>query len=515
MPFFPLLQAVLDRLDAVFSLLVRALEPILFFSVAGMPAIILWLAAGGLFFSLRLGWVNLLGLPEAIRLGLRSGGQETHAGEVTPFQALTTALSGSIGLGNIAGVAIAIQTGGPGAVFWMTMAAILGMANKFVECSLGVKYRQIDASGKVQGGPMFYLSLGLGEQGRGRLGQVLAVIFSGFGVGAALGGGNMFQTNQSYAILVTIIPALQGYDWLYGLLFALLTGLVILGGISRIGQVTSRLIPLMVVLYFAMAAWILWQRLPAILPVLALIGREAFAPQAVAGGVLGVFVQGFRRSAFSNNAGLGAAAIAHAIAKTDNPIQEGLVAMLEPLIDTVLVCNLTALTILTTGVYGFDLPDVVDGSALAALAFGSVVIWFPYVLAVVILLFAFSTTITWSYYGERCWAYLWGENYLVLYKIVFLAFIFLGAVVNLGAVVDFSDMMLLGMAFPNLLGNVMLSNGLSQDLQQYWQASKRSDSSAPKYPSREPGTNPLGALQRPVGNSPAPLGDDRPGGQSD
>jgi AGCS family alanine or glycine:cation symporter len=467
--FLSSLPTLLDQLDALFSLLVRILEPLLFFSVGGIPAVILWLVAGGLFFSLRLGLVNLLGLPEALRLAFRSGGQESHEGEVTPFQALTTALSGSIGLGNIAGVAIAIQTGGPGAVFWMTVAAILGMANKFVECSLGVKYRQVDPMGKVQGGPMFYLSLGLGEQGWGKLGQVLALIFSGFGIGAALGGGNMFQSNQSYAILRTIIPALQSYDWLYGLLFALLTGLVILGGISRIGQVTSRLIPLMVLVYFAMAAWILCQRLPAILPALALIGREAFAPQAVAGGVIGVFVQGFRRSAFSNNAGLGAAAIAHAVAKTDNPIQEGLVAMLEPLIDTVLVCNLTALALLTTGVYGSDLPEVVDGSALTALAFGSVVIWFPYVLAGVILLFAFSTTITWSYYGERCWAYLFGEPSLIVYKILFLAFIFLGAVVNLGAVVDFSDMMLLGMALPNLLGNFLLSHGLSQDLKQYWQ----------------------------------------------
>ncbi|BFM39366.1 alanine/glycine:cation symporter family protein [Synechocystis sp. LKSZ1] len=479
MSFLSSLQSLPEWLDAIFSLLVTALEPILFFSVGGVPAIILWLAVGGLFFSLRLRLVNLFGLAEAMRLGFRSSAEETHEGEVTPFQALTTALSGSIGLGNIAGVAIAIQTGGPGAVFWMTVAAILGMANKFVECSLGVKYRQIDPSGTIRGGPMFYLSLGLGEQGRGTLGQILAIIFSGFGIGAALGGGNMFQANQSYAILVTIVPALQGYDWLYGLLFALLTGLVILGGIGRIGQVTSRLIPLMVIVYFAMAAWILCQRLSAILPALALISQEAFAPQALAGGVLGVFVQGFRRSAFSNNAGLGAAAIAHAVAKTNNPIQEGLVAMLEPLIDTVLVCNLTALVILTTGVYGFDLPEVVDGSALAALAFGSVVIWFPYILAVVILLFAFSTTITWSYYGERCWAYLFGESSLVLYKVLFLAFIFLGAVVNLGAVVDFSDMMLLGMAFPNLLGNFLLSNDLSQDLKQYWQGRANQPASLP------------------------------------
>ena len=458
-------------IDTVFSTIVAAIQTVLFFSIAGMPLIILWIIAGSIFCTVRMGFINLRGFRHAIDIARGKYDNQNSSetgGEVTAFQALATALSGTIGLGNIAGVAIAIQMGGPGAVFWMTLAAILGMSNKFVECTLGMKYRNLNPDGSVSGGPMYYLSEGLSQRGMPQFGKILAVLFAIFCVGASFGGGNMFQVNQSFAALSAVLPQIADYDWLYGILVAFLVGLVIVGGISRIGVVTSRLVPAMVVIYLAICVWILSTMVNQIPTACVTIVREAFNPGAIEGGIIGILVQGIRRSAFSNGAGLGSAAIAHSAAKTEQPIQEGIVAILEPFIDTVIICNLTALAIVITGMYGDRVAPGTSGSQLTAMAFASVLDWFPLVLSVVIVLFGFSTLITWSYYGQQCWGYLFGEETTLIYKGIFLFFVFVGAVVNLGSVVDFSDMMLLAMSLPNLIGCILMSGEVAQDLQKYW-----------------------------------------------
>ena len=458
-------------IDTVFSTIVAAIQTVLFFSIAGMPLIILWIIAGSIFCTVRMGFINLRGFRHAIDIARGKYDNQNSSetgGEVTAFQALATALSGTIGLGNIAGVAIAIQMGGPGAVFWMTLAAILGMSNKFVECTLGMKYRNLNPDGSVSGGPMYYLSEGLAKRGMPQFGKILAVLFAIFCVGASFGGGNMFQVNQSFAALSAVLPQIADYDWLYGILVAFLVGLVIVGGISRIGVVTSRLVPAMVVIYLAICVWILSTMVNQIPTACVTIVREAFNPGAIEGGIIGILVQGIRRSAFSNGAGLGSAAIAHSAAKTEQPIQEGIVAILEPFIDTVIICNLTALAIVITGMYGDRVAPGTSGSQLTAMAFASVLDWFPLVLSVVIVLFGFSTLITWSYYGQQCWGYLFGEETTLIYKGIFLFFVFVGAVVNLGSVVDFSDMMLLAMSLPNLIGCILMSGEVAQDLQKYW-----------------------------------------------
>ncbi|MEL4897179.1 alanine/glycine:cation symporter family protein [Crocosphaera sp. Alani8] len=460
----------LDNIDRLFLSLVTLIQRVLFFEVAHFPLIILWLVLGGIFFTLRMGCISIVGFPHAIKVALGFYDQQDEIpGEVSSFQALATALSASIGLGNIAGVAIAIQMGGPGAVFWMTLAGFLGMSNKFVECTLGVKYRIVNPDGTIIGGPMYYLSQGLKELGQETLGKTLAIFYGIAGLGAAIGGGNMFQANQSFAALAVVVPAVKDYDWLYGLIVALLVGLVIIGGISRIGVITSKLVPVMIFFYLLGCSWVLVANFTAIPAAFGLMFREAFSPSSIEGGLIGILVQGIRRSAFSNGAGLGSAAIAHAVAKTKEPIQEGIVAILEPFIDTIVICNLTALVIITTGMYGESVGDNISGSTLAAMAFGQVIDWFPFVLVGIICLFGFSTMITWCYYGEQCWTYVFGQPSSIVFKLLFLTCIFIGSVVSLGAVVDFSDMMLLTLAIPNLLGCMLLSGKVATLLKEYWQ----------------------------------------------
>ncbi len=462
----------LDNIDRLFSSLVTLIERVLFFEVAHFPVIILWLVIGGVFFTLRMGFINILGFKQAVKIALGLYDQQDDIkGEVSSFQALATALSASIGLGNIAGVAIAIQMGGPGAVFWMTVAGFLGMSNKFVECTLGVKYRIVNPDGTIIGGPMYYLSQGLTELGKEKLGKGLAIFYGIAGLGAAIGGGNMFQANQSFAALAVVVPAVKNYDWVYGLTLALLVALVIIGGISRIGVITSKLVPVMVFFYLLGCSWVLVANFTAIPAAFRLMFRDAFSPSSMEGGLIGILVQGIRRSAFSNGAGLGSAAIAHAVAKTKEPIQEGIVSILEPFIDTIVICNVTALVIITTGMYGESVGDNISGSTLAAMAFGQVIDWFPFVLVGIICLFGFSTMITWCYYGEQCWCYVFGQPSSIIFKIIFLTCIFIGSVVSLGAVVDFSDMMLLTLAIPNLLGCMLLSGKVATSLKEYWQKS--------------------------------------------
>lgn len=454
-------------IDRIFSQIVEAMERVLFFSIAGIPLIILWLVLGGIFFTVRFGFIGIRGFKHAIDIA-RGKYDTGGAGEVSAFEALATALSGTVGLGNIAGVAIAIQMGGVGAVFWMSGAAFLGMASKFIECTLAQQYRQINPDGTVSGGPMYYLSQGLQELGLPNLGKVMGIVFAIFCTGASFGGGNMFQVNQSVAAVTALFPSWRNYNWVFGIVAAVFVGLVIIGGISRIGAVTGKLVPLMIGIYLAACLWVIGMNITEVPAAIATMVEQAFSNNAVEGGFIGILVLGIRRSAFSNGAGMGTAAIAHSAAKTDEPIREGIVAILEPFIDTIVICNLTALVIVLTGTYGEQIAADISGSQLTALAFSQVIAWFPYVLAVVILLFGFSTTIAWSYYGEKSWTYLFGNNYIFVYKGLFLACVFLGAIIDLGVVVDFSDMMLLAMAVPNILGCVLLSNRVAKDLGNYW-----------------------------------------------
>ncbi|MCZ6792886.1 MAG: alanine/glycine:cation symporter family protein [Planctomycetota bacterium] len=441
--------------------------------------VVIWLIFGSLAFTFLMGFINLRGFRHAIDL-VRGRYSDPHStGEVSHFQALSAALSATVGLGNIAGVAYAVYVGGPGAVFWMVASAFFGMSSKFVECTLGQKYRLIDAQGRVSGGAMHYLRRGMAELGWGKagvvLGVVLSVVFSLLCIGGSLGGGNMFQANQSYEALSSAVGLSAEYKVLgslvYGVALAISVGLVIIGGIRRIATTASRIVPLMCGLYVLGSLYIILTNYGAIPEALGEIFSQAFSTDAVKGGFIGVLVIGVQRAAFSNEAGIGSAAIAHAAAKTDEPVREGLVSLLEPFIDTIVVCSMTGLAVVITGAYSdpqFQEIGSGEAAAITVKAWSTVSDWFPLVLAAATVLFAFSTLISWSYYGERCWAYLFGSGSTLVYKVIFLLFILMGAVIKLGNVIDFSDMMILGMAFPNLLGCLLLSGKVRRDLKSYW-----------------------------------------------
>ena len=445
----------------------------------GMPLIVLWLIAGALFFTVKMRFVNIRAFRHAIDVARGLYDDPKDPGEVTHFQALTAALSGTVGLGNIAGVAIAISIGGPGATFWMIMAGLFGMTSKFVECTLGVKYREIDENGVVSGGPMYYLRKALALRGAllGRLGRVLAVIFALLMVGASFGAGNMFQVNQSTAqIMNVIVPAVFGEDsvlnqmpWLVGLLYAVLIGLVVIGGIRAIARVTERLVPLMAFIYLTAALVILFQHVDMLPAAFAAIVKGAFSPEGVLGGFFGVLIQGIRRASFSNEAGVGSAAIAHSAVKTTEPVSEGMVALLEPFVDTVVICTMTAFVIIVTGMY--QTAEASDGIALTSAAFASVLPWFPYVLSVAVLMFAYSTSLTYYYYGERAFLFLVGPERRKAhmgFKLAYLLVLVVGSSMQLTAVMDFADAMLLAMAFPNMIGLYILAGEVKADLDSYW-----------------------------------------------
>jgi AGCS family alanine or glycine:cation symporter len=449
------------------------------------PLVVLWLILGAIFFTFRMGFINLRGLGHSIRVvsGHYTDPNSHGAGEVTHFQALASALSATVGLGNIAGVAIAVSMGGPGAIFWMVMAGFLGMSSKFVECTLGQKYREVRPDGKVMGGAMFYLSKGLKEMNMPILGKVLAVMFAILCIGGSFGGGNTFQVNQSLNALQETVPFLADHRWVYGLIMTTVVGVVIIGGIKRIASTAEKIVPAMCGVYVAACLGVLFNNFDQILPAFNTIWDSAINPDAAYGGFIGVLVMGFKRAAFSNEAGVGSAAIAHSAAKTDYPVREGIVALLEPFIDTIIVCTMTGLVIVITGAY--DANTMVDGVAvyapylsdangagLTSQAFASQFSWFPMILGVAVTLFAFSTMISWSYYGERCWAYLFGDKASMSYKITFLTFTFLGSVITSQNVLDFGDLMILGMAFPNVLGVVLLSGKVKRDLNTYWKLLK-------------------------------------------
>ncbi len=454
--------------DTIFQPIVDVMAALLFFKIGGengFPFIVLWLFVGALFFTVRMGFINLRGIKHAIQVVQGKFDDPHDDGEVSHFQALATAVSGTVGLGNIAGVAIAIQLGGPGAMFWLTIAGICGMVSKFVECTLAVKYRRVLPDGTILGGPMYYLNQGLSARGLRPLGQGLAVLFCILCLGGSLGGANMFQSNQAYAAISGLIPGLP--NWLFGIILAGLAAFVIIGGIRRIGAVAEKLVPAMAAIYFVACLVVILSNLPQVPAAIGTIISEAFAPTAVTGGIVGVMVQGIRRSSFSNEAGVGSAAIAHAAARTDEPIREGMVSLLEPLIDTVIICNMTAIAIVLTGVYQ-DTGAELSGVQMTASAFSSVMGWFPIILSIAVCLFAFSTIISWSYYGIQAWSYLFGERSTIVFKCIYVICTFLGCLASIGLIIDFSDLMLLGMAFPNLLGCYILSNEVAGDLKSYW-----------------------------------------------
>jgi len=411
--------------------------------------------------------------PDTIRV-------EGHDGEVSHFQALTAALSATVGLGNIAGVAIAVSIGGAGATFWMIIAGFLGMASKFVECTLGVKYRDIDSDGTVYGGPMYYLTKGLKSKGFEKLGKVLAVLFAVFVIGGSFGGGNMFQVNQAFQLVEHITGGensfFHGKGWLFGLVMAILVGIVIIGGIKKIAKVTDKIVPFMVVIYVTASLFVLVAKYDMIGDAIMQIINGAFSPEGVVGGAVGVLVQGFRRAAFSNEAGIGSASIAHSAVKTKYAASEGMVALLEPFIDTVVVCTMTALVLVITGNVAAENASLNDAQAilLTSGAFASVISWFPYVLTIAVVLFAFSTMISWSYYGFQGWAFLFGRTKKMeyTYKILFLIFVIVGAAASLGSVIGFSDAMIFAMMVPNMIGLVMLAPKVKEELSRYLSAIK-------------------------------------------
>ncbi|MEM6798770.1 MAG: alanine/glycine:cation symporter family protein [Planctomycetota bacterium] len=451
------------------------------------PWIVMWLVIGATVFTIYFSAVQFRFFGHAIGLVKGDYSDPDDAGEVSHFQALATALSGTVGLGNIGSVAVAVGLGGPGAIFWMVMCGLFGMTSKFTECTLGQMYRRVDADGHVSGGPMRYLSDGFRDLGLGPIGWVLAGVFAVLCIGASFGGGCAFQVSQSrLAVNEALINAfdiapktLDDYAWVYGLTMTVLVGIVIVGGIRRIAATAEKIVPLMCVVYVVTALTVLIMNANQVGSALGLIFSQAFNADAAYGGAIGAAMLGIKRAAFSNEAGIGSAAIAHSAARTKYPVREGIVALLEPFIDTVLICTVTGLVIVITGVAtdpaNQSVVEAQEGATLTSLAFSSAVPWFRYVLAGAVMLFAYSTMISWSYYGERCATYLFGAAASMPYRLLFLAAVFFGAVIEAENVLTFSDLMILAMAIPNLIGLYVLSGKVKLALDDYWVAYKLGD----------------------------------------
>jgi len=477
-------EAGLDqKINELFATVTGPFVSLIFAPIPGtsFPWIVMWLVIAASVFTLYFGFVQFRAFRHSIELVKGDFSDPNDAGEVSHFQALTTALSGTVGLGNIAGVAVAVGIGGPGATFWMILAGLLGMASKFTECTLGVKYRNEYKDGTVSGGPMYYMSKGFKERGIPG-GKFLAVLFAIFCILGALGGGNMFQANQAHAQIAGIVGEFPG--WITGIVFAGVVFAVIVGGIRSIANVTEKVVPFMGVMYVLAGVAILAVNFDQIGWAFGQIFSGAFTGLGVAGGVVGALIQGFKRAAFSNEAGVGSAAIAHAAVRTKEPITEGFVSLLEPFIDTVVICTMTALVITISGQLMIDpasgnyiLNDGgsiqtvtgASGVALTSAAFESAFSWFPYVLAVAVILFAFSTMISWSYYGLKAWTYLFGEGKKaeLAFKIMFCLFIIVGAAANLGPVIDFSDAAIFAMAVVNITALYVLMPIVKAELTSY------------------------------------------------
>ncbi|MCC9643539.1 alanine:cation symporter family protein [Rhodopirellula sp. JC740] len=481
-----------------------------------LPLVLLLLVGGAMFFTLAFGFINLRLFPLAIEVvsgkydDIEKAGQDIPKGvevmevdgdlvdtirdegegEVSHFQALATAVSGTVGLGNIAGVAVAIATGGPGATFWMIVCGLLGMSTKFVECTLGVKYRDVDENGIVHGGPMYYLKKGLAERGMAPVGKVFGVLFAIFCIGGSFGGGNAFQSNQAAQQIKSLLslPDTGAAGTIIGLVMAALVAIVIIGGIKRIAKVTEKVVPLMALMYVIAALGIILMHIQSVPWAIGQVISGAFTMEAGIGGLIGVMVQGFRRAAFSNEAGAGSAAIAHSAVKTRYPASEGIVALLEPFIDTVVICTMTAIVIVLFNADGaFEWGQVESGTVLmegvrlggvdlTSAAFDSVLPGFRYLLTIAIILFAFSTMISWAYYGLQSWKYLFGRSQAadLSYKLLFCIVVVIGAAASLGSVIEFSDAMIFAMVFPNMIGLFLLFPKVREELQAYLKACGKS-----------------------------------------
>ncbi len=440
------------------------------FGVA-VPVIVLWLITGAIFFTIYLGFKNIVGFKHALDLVRGRYSKPEDAGEVSHFQALATAVSGTVGLGNIAGVAVAISLGGPGATFWMITAGFFGMSLKMAECTLGVKFRKERADGSVSGGPMYYLRDGIAKLGKPGLGRVLAVMFAVCCIGGSLGGGNMFQSNQATALIVDVTGGgLDDFRWAIGLVFAFFVGLVIIGGIKSIARVTDKVVPFMAALYVTACIIVIVVNISFVPAAFGEIISGAFSPEGITGGFVGVLIVGFQRAAFSNEAGVGSASIAHSAVRTKEPATEGFVALLEPFIDTIVICTMTALVIVMTGVWQDQTAAELGGVALTTAAFQTVLPWFQYVLVVAVVLFAFSTMIAWSYYGMKATGYLFGDSAKAenIFKAIFCVFTLIGAMLSLGPVIGFSDSMIFLMSVPNLIGLYLLARVIKAEVNGYW-----------------------------------------------
>ena len=501
-PMFSYSKGIDDKINDWFKPIADAwvnivLYPINFSDEISIPIVLILLVLGAIFFTLRFSFVNITHFSTAIKTvrgdydDIENEKYESdktkkikEEGEVSHFQALATAVSGTVGLGNIAGVALAIAIGGPGATFWMIVCGLIGMSTKFVECTLGVKYRDVGLDGTVYGGPMYYLSKGLKEGGYEKLGKGLAILFAFLCVGASFGGGNAAQSNQA-ALQIASILAMDGGNagTIIGFILAIIVGIVIIGGIKRIASVTEKIVPFMALIYVLACLFIIFSNFNYIDNAFSLIFKGAFSLQAGFGGLLGVLIVGFQRAAFSNEAGAGSAAIAHSAVKTKYPASEGVVALLEPFIDTVVICTMTALVIImynSSGIfeYGQDIivnGEKIEGAVLTSMAFADAIPWFPLVLTIAIILFAISTMISWSYYGLQAWMFLFGKSKIsdLIYKIIFLLFIVIGAAANMDAVWGFSDAMILALIFPNMIGLFFLFPKVKQELNNYLKAIRK------------------------------------------
>lgn len=492
-----------EAIEAKFKPFSAAVSGIVFYPITigtkQVPIVLIVLLAGALFFTLYFKFANirLLGVGIKAAKGTydavdynnvknEDGTPGKVIGEVTHFQALTAALSATVGLGNIAGVAVAIALGGPGATFWMILAGFLGMSTKLVEATLGVKYREVDANGKIYGGPMYYLKKGLQEKNMGGLGKVLAFMFAVFVVGGSFGGGNMFQANQAAAQFKLLFGLESGF--VFGVIMAVLVAIVIIGGIKRIGKVTEKVVPLMGIMYVGAALIIILMNITSIPTALGQIWTGAFNNNALLGGLIGVMIVGFQRAAFSNEAGVGSASIAHAAVKTTFPASEGIVASIGPFVDTVVICTMSALVIIITNIKSnlFEYANLdknknvimnatgehLGGVDLTSVAFDSAIPNFSILLTIAVILFAFSTMLSWSYYGIQGWKYLFGKGKVadMSYKILFLCFVIIGASSSLNSVIDFSDAMIFAMVFPNVIGLLILMPKVREELARYLKA---------------------------------------------
>jgi alanine or glycine:cation symporter, AGCS family len=451
-------------IQETFKMLVDVLAMVLFFDIGGFPFIVLWLIIAAFFFTFYLRFVNFRLFGHAWQVVSGKFDRKEDTGEVSHLQALLSAISATVGLGSIAGVSVAVAVGGPGAIFWIVAAGLLGMATKFAEVTLSMCYRRVDETGKVFGGPFEYIQAGLRDQNMAGLGRFLALLFAAFCLGGALGGGNMFQSNQVVKIFTSTFTMLAGMEVIISLAFAALVFFVLIGSIKRIAKVAEAVVPLKGILYLVCALIVVGANIENLGTTLSLIFSEAFSGQAATGGFIGMIAIGFRRASFANEAGLGSAPIAHATAKTEEPVREAVASLLEPFF-AAMIALLTGLMVTITGAYVG--ASVNDGAAIAGVAFATVSPWFTVMLAINVFVFAYSTTIGWSYYGEIAWSFLFGRRLIKIYPLVFCGATFLGGIMNFGVVLDFSDLLILGMALPNLIAVYLLRGRIKREMENY------------------------------------------------